>query len=786
MQREGRGSRYTHLTVSRLRDFESKFFGKLRRPAPTGWVRRTAFWLLLICVACGLLGLLPGGVGAVFQAISDVVLVVLVPLGAVLLVQYIFGHFLWKVRNRLILTYLLMGLTPVVLFVTLAGVSLYIFSGQFAIFAGTAAEHAELVQIAAQNHVFASRLGQEVTSGVPLSKLSLPGVKDLATMKDFPDMRMAIFVDGKSVRMTPSNMNADDIQKVPPWVGERDFEGIVFDRGHLYLRAIDGAVAGSHWISVISSVPLGQKNVDRIAAGLGTVTILPNTAFADVSQNTTVTLGPTGIVTSKGVAGGGSSSGEKAAVRGSSETANGKSDFAIHVVRPGSLAAKEAAEEAAEAAKQTPDQQLAALEGEGVVTGGQLPKAQHFYDVPVTFAAPLGTTNWSTGQQHEAIVHVNSRPSLLYQRLFNTSLRVGNIFRDVLIGLAAFFGLLELFAFYGAMRLNRTITKSIRDLYRATEAIDHGDFEHRIVVKRKDQLAALSQSFNDMTASLERLLEEQKEKQKLQSELAIAQEVQANLFPGANLQMGPLDVYGICLPARTVSGDYYDFLVLGKKSMGLALGDISGKGISAALLMATLHSAVRAYRFAGHEMALAAQNLLIKAGQQSGEFEAESGRLFTQPASVMRLLNRHLYRSTQPAKYATLFLAHLEVETRQLTYANGGQLPPLLLRSDGSVDRLDLGGTVVGLIDNVAYEQGVEQMEPGDILIAYSDGVTEPENEFGDFGEDRLVDVVQRHRHLPLEVIASQVMHALRAWIGDQEQPDDITLVLARYGHAEA
>jgi sigma-B regulation protein RsbU (phosphoserine phosphatase) len=758
--------------VSRLRDFESKFFGKLRRPAPTGWVRRSAFWLLLVCVATGLLGLLPGNVGAVFQAISDLVLVVLVPLGAMLLVQYIFGHFLWKVRNRLILTYLLMGLAPVVLFVTLAGVSLYIFSGQFAIFAGTAEEHAELVQIAAQNRVFANRLAQEVAAGVPLEKLSLPGVKDVAAMKDFPDMRLAIFVDGKPVTMMSAGHTAESIPGVPDWAGDRDFQGIVFDQGHLYLRAIDNDRAGQHRVAVISSVPLGQKNVDRIAAGLGTVTILPTTVFAQGGSNETVTIGPSGITESRNKASGNQSSGAGASGSDGAKTAD-NSDFAIHV------------RAAPEKAKQGGTQSLAALEGAGAVTGGLLPKATHFYDIPVTFAAPLQTTNWQTGKTHEAIVHVNSRPSLLYQRLFNTSLRVGNIFRDVLIGLATFFGLLELFAFYGAMRLNQTITKSIRDLYSATEAIDHGDFEHRIVVKRRDQLASLSQSFNNMAASLARLLQEQKEKQKLQSELAIAQEVQANLFPGANLQMGPLEVYGICLPARTVSGDYYDFLVLSEKSMGLALGDISGKGISAALLMATLYSAVRAYRFAGHEMALAAQNMLAKAGQQNGEFEAESGRLFTQPASVMKLLNRHLYRSTQPAKYATLFLAHLEVETRQLTYANGGQLPPLLLRSDGSVDRLDLGGTVVGLIDNVAYEQGVEHMYPGDILIAYSDGVTEPENEFGDFGEDRLVDVVQRHRHLPLEVIASQVMNALRAWIGDQEQPDDITLVLARYGHAE-
>lgn len=722
-------------------------------------------------MATGLLGLLPGSFGNVFQAISDLSLLVLIPLATVLLVRYIFGRFLWKVRNRLIMTYLLMGLAPVVLFVTLAGVSLYIFSGQFAIFAGTAEEHAELVQIAAQNRIYASRIAQEVTAGVRLSKLTLPGVKDLEGLKDFPDMRLAIFVDGKQVSMTPADLNAKDIAAVPEWAGDKDFQGIVYDHGRLYLRAIDSDSAGKHRVAVISSVPLGQKNVDRIAAGLGTVTILPNATFGNGGPDQTVTVGvgPSGVSASRQKASGQSASDK-------SRAAAGERQFAIHLqdetgkTRPGTATMNA--------------QSLAALESEGAVTGGQLPTAKHFYDIPVNFYAPLEAMNWKTGKRWAAIVHVNSRPSLLYPRLFSTSLQVGEIFRDVLIGLATVFGLLELMAFYGAMRLNRTITRSIRDLYSATEAIDRGDFEHRIVVKRRDQLAALSQSFNDMAASLARLLEEQKEKQKLQSELAIAQEVQANLFPASSLQLGALDVFGVCLPARSVSGDYYDFLDLNDKSMSIALGDISGKGISAALLMATLHSAVRAYRFAGHEMALAAQSLLADAGRKSPEFEAESGRLFTEPASVLRLLNHHLYRTTQPEKYATLFLAHLEVETRQLTYSNGGQLPPLLLRADGSLDRLDMGGTVVGLIDNVTYQQGVEQMEPGDILIAYSDGVTEPENEFGDFGEDRLVDVVQRHRHLPLEVIANQVLHSLRAWIGEQEQPDDITLVLARYGQA--
>ena len=236
------------------------------------------------------------------------------------------------------------------------------------------------------------------------------------------------------------------------------------------------------------------------------------------------------------------------------------------------------------------------------ISGGQLPPPLHFFDVTVSFVAPLQSTIWRNGQQHEALIHVNSRPSLLYERLFITSLQVAAIIQDVLISIAAFFGLLELIAFVMAVRLNRTITKSVSDLYLATQEVDKGNFSHRITVKRKDQLAALSNSFNEMTESLEQLLEEQREKERLQNELEIAHEVQANLFPRGDVALSMLDLHGVCRPARSVSGDYYDFLVFGPSTLGLALGDISGKGISAALLMATLHSAVRAYQFAGEEL----------------------------------------------------------------------------------------------------------------------------------------------------------------------------------------
>ncbi len=369
---------------------------------------------------------------------------------------------------------------------------------------------------------------------------------------------------------------------------------------------------------------------------------------------------------------------------------------------------------------------------------------------------------------------VTSRPSLLYQRLFRNSLTIGGGIRSILILIAVLFACLELFSILLASRLSRTITHSVSDLYHATREVDQGRLNYRIPVSRQDQLAALSRSFNNMSASLMRLLEEQKEKERLQSELAIAQEVQANLFPRTDIRLGGLELHGLCRPARTVSGDYYDFLVLGSGALCLAIGDISGKGISAALLMAGLHSAVRAYRFASEEMFATYPDGFMQDGQ------AHAAEFFQSPGNLMRLLNLHLYRSTQTEKYATLFLAHYDAATRALRYSNGGQLPPLILRPDGSIVRLDRGGTVVGLLDNMEYEEGAVTLNPGDLLIAYSDGVTEPENEFGDFGEIRMVELIHSNRHLPLEEISACVAKALEDWIGADEQPDDITLVLAR------
>jgi sigma-B regulation protein RsbU (phosphoserine phosphatase) len=377
------------------------------------------------------------------------------------------------------------------------------------------------------------------------------------------------------------------------------------------------------------------------------------------------------------------------------------------------------------------------------------------------------------------LVRVQTRPSVLYSRLFAALGDFAKGVEFILLGIAVVLAIIELLALVIGTSLTRSITGSVAQLYKATQHVDRGDFSHRIPVRSHDQLAELANSFNTMTASIERLVLEQKEKQRLENELVIAQEVQAQLFPREISQLESLEVHGYCRPARTVSGDYYDFLTINSEKMILAAGDVSGKGISAALLMATIHSAVRAYSMEGIPIlrepiavgAAAGSGVMLASGLEGAEVS---------PGTLLALLNHQLYASTPEEKYATLFLGYYDGSSRRLTYSNGGHLPPVIMSRNGSIRRLEQGGMVVGLFDNLSFDEASVQLEPGDIFLAYSDGVTEPENDFGEFGEARLIDLVRENRDLSLLEITERVTSAVDDWIGDQEQPDDITLVLAR------
>ena len=737
-----------------------------RRP-PRGMVG-AVFWLAIWFCVLSLLRLLHGTTGTLSAVLQVMVGVALVLTGVPILWRIVRQRLLWSLRNKLVLTYLLIGLAPLVLFSILVLVSAYIVAGQFAIHLVDARLQSHLDQVKGLNSLdewtLEKRLrlpaGNTDTSKAPNALAELrftePQLQESAgvltpQIRVFRNGLQVAYADQRTERVrTPLGL--------PPWAtrlpGGR-FRGMVLDEGELYLVGIEQVeITPGDRYSLISSLPVDGILMRTVAHNLGRARLIA-------------------VATGEGV---------EAPV---DETATIKTPTTSTGAKPSAKRAREI---------RTPNQDQIR---QGSVMGGEEPDARNVLDLRVRFLSTIPVVNWDTGVTDNAPIEVVSRPSRLYRALFGASLG-GRILRIGLIILCVLFAAIESLALWMAARLSRTVTASVTDLYDATQRIDRGEFHHRIGVERDDQMADLNRSFNTMTGSLERLLQEQKEKERLQNELSIAQEVQANLFPLNVKSLPTLELHGVCRPARAVSGDYYDFLMFDDiegmpgypSGVGIALGDISGKGISAALLMATLHSAVRAYRLASEELLLvgkeAGSELMLVGKESSSELKLREKRsnggaeLFESPGRILALLNRHLYRSTQPEKYATLFLAHYDARSARLTYSNAGQLPPLVLRPDGSVRRLDCGGTVVGLLDGMEYEQETIQMRSGDIMVAYSDGVTEPENDFGDFGEDRMMDVVRRYRHEPLHVISSQVMQALDAWIGAEEQPDDITLVLAR------
>jgi sigma-B regulation protein RsbU (phosphoserine phosphatase) len=287
-------------------------------------------------------------------------------------------------------------------------------------------------------------------------------------------------------------------------------------------------------------------------------------------------------------------------------------------------------------------------------------------------------------------------------------------------------------------------------------------------IPHRDQLAALGESFNSMMQSVSTLIEEQRKRQKLENELSIAQEVQQQLFPRSLPNLPGIEIEAICRPARVVSGDYYDFIRISPTRLAIALADISGKGISAALLMANVQAALRSdvlrYRD-GH------------GGARREDIDT---------AEIVAHLNLHLFRNTSSERYATFFFGVYDSETRQLHYTNAGHLPPIYL-CGSNVRLLETGGMVVGLFNDVPFQQGAVEIAHGGMLVAYSDGLIEPENVYGEeFGAERLTGVAQRNRDSSSHVIAEAMMHAAEEWSGTPEQADDMTVIVIRFSEPGA
>ena len=648
----------------------------------TTWVDRLAGAVILWWIVERLAA--SAGRNLPFTGLAGFLSLLAVAYFAIRSLPWIRTHVMWRLRNRLIVAYILIAVVPVVLLLTIGGLAaygIYLELGAHLLHDGL---QARTDTISADADTITAAVEHEVMQGAVARDeaiLSRPVVAAIIAdaQAKWADMR---------VHWSPGEWLAK--------AGDgRDFSGLVEHHQKLWFAAARVRGAGTSVISLVVEAPLTPAVLDELPAELGPIQMFT--------------------------------------FRPSDEKRGGGLKY-------------QSGERTYESAEQTASRRRS------------LASAANRLDMKVNGASLFEVTHWEIGEESSKVPVLASftlRPSSVNGRLVTSVGALGPILVTVLTIVGVIFLSIEIVALATGVVLTRTITRAVQGLYEATLHVRRGDFSHRVRVHKRDQLGALGDSFNEMTSSIAELIEEQKKRQRLENELSIAREVQEQLFPRSLPSLPGLQLGAICRPARTVSGDYYDFIRLGPLRLGIALADISGKGISAALLMASLQASLRS----------------------QATLNGHGGT-----AELVSRLNQHLFRNTSDDRYATFFYAVYDEETRTITYTNAGHLAPFFLCS-GEVQKLDEGGTVVGLFEDYPYTQGVLKAAPGSLLVAFSDGLTEPENVYGEeFGMERLKQEILRHESSAPQQLAENLVAAAEQWAGTPDQADDITVVVARMG----
>ncbi|MET0623817.1 MAG: SpoIIE family protein phosphatase, partial [Pyrinomonadaceae bacterium] len=423
--------------------------------------------------------------------------------------------------------------------------------------------------------------------------------------------------------------------------------------------------------------------------------------------------------------------------------------------------------------------------------GEQMPA---FSSAGLNFPCPvfLKATNWLTGgsRDHWSFV-VDWSWGEAGKQFWNNAVMGQTLLRMLYVVVIAFVAL-ELLALFSAAWMTRAVTGTVHKLYRATESVKRGDFSHRIRTRSRDQLGELALAFNDMSSNIETLLAERVEHERLKREVEIAHEVQAQLFPRSTPALGSASMAGECRAALGVAGDYYDYVEVVPGLVAFTLGDVSGKGISASLVMSNLQAALRAQvAIIGERLSAQGRGAALPAAAASaGADGAQASELpcgvtgTDEGCAVSKMaesINGQLCRATDANRFATLFLALYDDRTRSLRYTNAGHNAPLLVRAEGPVERLWAGGTVLGAFDFAPFEEGVAQLSDGDVLVVYSDGITEAQNDAGEeYGEERLAALATERRHETVENIRRDIFDDIDRWSGGAERGDDQTLVILK------
>ncbi len=378
--------------------------------------------------------------------------------------------------------------------------------------------------------------------------------------------------------------------------------------------------------------------------------------------------------------------------------------------------------------------------------------------------ARMDYTDWTSGVPGRASIGLDAPALQLYDRMSTAD--VGGVSSALkglplvyfVLALAGLFVVIQVSALIGGVTLARRITSAVHYLFHGTARIGQGDFTHRIPIGSNDQLGDLAGSFNNMSASIEHLRHIERDKLRLDEELQIARRIQRSLLPNSVPDVPGLSIADLCEPAMEVGGDYYDFFALGPRQLGVLVADVSGKGTSAALYMAELK---------GLMLALS--------------------RTHRSPRALLVELNDLLADHLDNRSFITMTYAVVDLAAGTLTCARAGHTP-LLVVSGGEAQMVIPNGMVLGLRLPDAGKRFTELLEehtqrigPGDVIVLYTDGITEAMNLEGDlFGDIALSRVVAAHKDLDSAGIRERILRDVRAFVGDAEPHDDMTMVVLK------
>ena len=360
-------------------------------------------------------------------------------------------------------------------------------------------------------------------------------------------------------------------------------------------------------------------------------------------------------------------------------------------------------------------------------------------------------------EKETILLTIKANISTILRELFSEKNPLGLVVMIALFFMAALMFFLETFVLIFGVRITTGITSAVKTLHRGTRRIAEGDLDTKIVIPSEDELGDLATSFNVMAGAVKKGREEAIERERLERELDTARQIQEKLLPHEMPQLPGFEIVGTSLPSQQVGGDYFDFLDMGTGQLGIAIADVSGKGIPAALLMANLQASLHAQ--------------VIKKGSV---------------ADVASRMNSLLVKSTDTHMFATFFYGILDQVKSTFTSTNAGHNPPLLFLVDGKIKRLEAGGLILGFLPDQNYTHQTVKIKQGEVVVLFTDGITEAAGPSSEkisenlFGEERLIEVVRASLAKSAVEIQAAILQAISDHTASAPQYDDITLVVIK------